>query len=225
MPYLRGWMWAGLCGALLLGGCRSTSEDLSSFLQRSRRMRLQPVAWEPVTALTFDTGEALAAGRVVDGEWEVRDGRLWAVAGDGHRAVLLLASGWDPVRIEFDAACFGVGRRLGDITILLNTTADGEFFKRGYALTTGSFWNHCTTFYRDGMPLARTEYSPLLSGRVNRVVLEFNRGHIRYWLNDEIILEAWDEAPQAMLQERWIGIRTWDTLMWVDNLRVSRGLP
>lgn len=207
-------------GWLAVCGCRTGHPDLSSFLERSRRIRSQPVEWEAAERLRFASPRNMERFRVVDGGWEIANGKLWAMEGEGHRAILLAASGHDPVRIEFEAIGFATGGRLGDITVLLNTVPDERFFNHGYALTTGSFWNHCTTFYREGKPIARTEYSPLVSGKPNRVALEFNRGHIRYWLNDEIILEAWDPEPLTMSPELWIGIRTWATRMGIANVRI-----
>jgi hypothetical protein len=112
---------------------------------------------------------------------------------------------------------------IGDITVLLNSLPDKTFFNAGYALTTGSYWNNCTTFYRKGTALANTSWSPVRSGKRNTISLEFNHGHIRYEMNGEILLEAWDENPLNLSPDRWIGLRTWATLMCVDNITVYRG--
>jgi len=196
--------------------------DTTSFLEASRKIRSAAVEWEEVRRLTFADPAELADRPTPEGAWEIDDGKLWAAGGERNRAILLAPCAHDPVRIEFEATCYEADGRLGDITVLLNSVADKRFFGHGYALTTGSYWNNCTTFYKQGKAIARTEHSPVVSGRRNHVVLEFNRGHIRYWLNDRIILEAWDETPLAMDASLWIGVRTWATRMSVDNLVVSR---
>ncbi|GAF69184.1 unnamed protein product, partial [marine sediment metagenome] len=132
----------------------------------------------------------------------------------------------DPVRVEFEATSFADDQGLlGDITVLLNSiSGPGDaFFNNGYAFTTASYRNSCTAFYKKGKPIARTECSPVESGEMNLMVLEFDKGHIRYWLNGQIILEAWDEIPLKMDSKYWIGIRTYDTRMIVDNLTIYHG--
>ncbi len=206
------------------GGKQPRPAELADFLQKSRQTGAQKVTWQPVLKLTFADPRALAAWPVVEGEWVVKGGQLRAVGGKRNRAILLAPAGFDPVRIEFEATLTaGADGKIGDITVLLNSAPGKGFFRSGYALTTASYYNQCTTFYRLGRPLARTEYSPARPGVKNRVVLEFVAGHIRYWLNGEIILEAWDAAPLALKSERWIGIRTWNTDLAIDNLTISRG--
>ncbi|MBT4483873.1 MAG: hypothetical protein HOC71_09375, partial [Candidatus Latescibacteria bacterium] len=51
----------------------------------------------------------------------------------------------------------------------------------------------------------------------------FVRGHIRYWLNGVIILEAWDQMPLEMEEGNWIGIRNWSTDMVIDDIEVYVG--
>ncbi len=206
------------------GGLQPRPDELDDILQQSRRTGAQKVTWKPVLKLTFTDPRALAAWPVVEGEWVVKGGQLRAVGGKKNRAILLAPANLDPVRIEFEATLTaGAGGKIGDITVLLNAASGQGFFRSGYALTTASYYNRCTTFYRLGRPLARTEYSPARPGKKNRVVLEFVAGHIRYWLNGEIILEAWDAAPLPLKSERWIGIRTWNTDLAIDNLTISRG--
>lgn len=206
------------------GWILAQEHDPQLFLERSRSQRISPVIWELVALFGFDTPVDIAGCPVPEGKWEVRDGRLQAVGGDRNRAILLMKIPGDRIRIEFEAVSHtdSLGR-LGDITILLGATPDRGFFNSGYALTTASYWNNCTTFYKSGRPIARTEYTPVRPGVKNRVALEFVGGHIRYWLNGEIILEAWDDTPLVIDSGTWIGIRTWATVMEVDDIGVYRG--
>ena len=210
---------------LICCGCTSTRRaDLSEFLDKSRHMRSGEIQWEAVVQMDFENADASANCPIAAGEWEVRDGQLWAIAGETDRAILLARSGLDPVRVDFEATCYAQeDGRIGDITVLLNTKPGERCFFEGYSPTTGAYWNHGSIIYRSGVPLARTEHPRLVSGKRYRVRVELTRGHIRYWLDDEIILEAWDPAPLRMDSARWIGIRTWGTLMSVDNVTIYRG--
>ena len=206
-------------------GVAAQEHDPKFFLERSRNQRTQNVSWKVVRTFSFNTPAEISGCPVPEGTWEVGDGTLRSAGGDRNRAILLLHTVGDPVRIEFEVTNIADDEgRLGDITVLLNSVPGKNFFSHGYALTTASYWNNCTTFYKQGKPIARTEYTPVKSGKTYHVVLEFNRGHIRYWLDDQIILEAWDETPLEMDPECWIGIRTWATLMVVDNVVVYEGV-
>lgn len=100
------------------------------------------------------------------------------------------------------------------------TSADAGYWKAGYALTTGSYWNNCSTFYRLGKAMANTQHSPLVAGKRHHVVLEYAQGHIRYQVDGQIILEAWDETPLPMKPDTWLALRTWDTHMTVHDLKI-----
>lgn len=194
-------------------------------LGHSRNVRFQKVTWKEVASFSFDNPADITGYPVPEGAWEIDSGTLRAVKGDRNRAILLLRTVGDTVRIEFDATntADDMGR-LGDITVLLNSVPGKNFFNHGYSLTTSSYWNSCTTFYKQGKSIAKTEYTPVISGKKHHVVLEFNKGHIRYWLDDMIILEAWDDTPLVMDAGNWIGIRTWATLMVVDNVVVYKSV-
>jgi len=196
---------------------------MEKYVTLSQTIRSQIISWEKVVTLTFDDPGDLAQYQIVEGKWLIRNGKLWAVEGDRNRAILLTPCRYDPVRIEFDVTNWASNGLIGDITVLLNSTPGKNFFASGYALTTGSFWNNCTTFYKRGQALANTNYTPLKSGKTNRMTLEFNRGHITYWMNGEILLETWDDSPLAMDSSSWIGIRTWATRMCISNVIVFKG--
>jgi len=205
-------------------GLFAQEHDPAFFLERSREQRTQKVTWKETASFSFDNPADIANYPVPEGAWEINSGTLRAVKGDRNRAILLLHTVGDPVRIEFDATnTADDAGRLGDITVLLNSVPGKNFFSHGYSLTTASYWNSCTTLYKQGKPIAKTEYTPVMSGKKHHVALEFNKGHIRYWLDDQIILEAWDDTPLVMDSECWIGIRTWATQMVVDNVVVYKG--
>jgi hypothetical protein len=199
------------------------TENMDNYKTLSRTIRTQMVAWEKIVSLTFDSPKELEHYHVVEGKWEILNGKLWAVEGERNRAILLTPCRYDPVRVDFEATDWSSRDMIGDITVLLNSTPDKNFFNNGYAITTGSFWNNCTSFYKRGQVFANTNYSPVKSGKTNRVTLEFNKGHITYWMNGEILLEAWDETPLTIDPATWIGIRTWSTRMCIDNVDIYKG--
>ncbi|MBT4482522.1 MAG: hypothetical protein HOC71_02465, partial [Candidatus Latescibacteria bacterium] len=143
-----------------------------TFLQRSRDQRSREVSWKKVDEFTFDNPSELNTFPVPEGKWEISGGKLRAIGGDRNRAILLAKTVGDDVRIEFDVTNTANSEgQLGDITVLLNSVDSKTFFSNGYALTTASYWNNCTTFYRKGKSLARTEYTPVVSGEKNHVIL------------------------------------------------------
>ena len=212
-----------LLACLLLTAALLAAEEPDYLLVGRNEVKFPVARWAPVLTVTFDDAGALKDCPVLDGAWEVKDGRLRATAGDANRAILLGHAQGDAVRVEFDATCLAdADGRIGDISVMIDTTPEKGYFRKGYALTTGSYYNTCTSFYRQGKKLARTEYSPLETGKTYHVSVEVCRGHLRYWLDDRIILEAWDAAPLPLDEKLWVGIRTWATLLTVDNLMISR---
>ena len=214
--------------AVAVAGCHATapSPQPDPYLARSRRSRLCGMAWTPVEAFRFDDASQMNRFTVLEGEWELRGGRLVATKGERNRTILVSRAGQDPVRVEFDARLNrNPEGRIGDITVLLNTTSGPTHWDDGYALTTSSFYDNCSTFYRLGKKLAQTEWSPAEPGEWRRVALEFDAGHIRYWLDGRIVLEAWDGDPLPLSPERRIGLRTWNTMLEVRNLTIYEGEP
>lgn len=205
-----------------------TPEGLAERKQRgllfSRRSPINAIHWTPVKRFTFEHGWEAEQLLQPAGRWTIEDGVLKAVEGPRNRVIMLCPSRYEPVRIEFDARLQphpqGEAR---DFTVLVHASADDRFFKSGYTLTTGSYYNNTTCFYRRGQRLARTEYSPLVVNRWYHVTVEMARGHIRYWLDDRILLEAWDVDPLPADGRGWIGLRTWDIVMEVDNVVISEG--
>ena len=200
-------------------------------LPGSRAIRLAEITWVKTQSFDFEDPSTLSAFKQINGQWEIKGGKLWAVTGKTERVILLTQCSAGPIRIEFEATNYANDKgRIGDITVLINSSAEtrdspkwfNEANSRGYLLTTGSYGNNCSTFYKKARPFARTELSPIESGKSNRMALELNKGHIRYWMNDRIILEAWDDDPLELDPNLWIGFRTFATLMAIDNVTVYR---
>lgn len=216
LPVLFGVLFNGCIGERQFSG-------KNKHLKTSRRVGYgnRSFSDHPCIKFDFSSEEKIKNFRIVNGGWQIDDGKLWAVIGERNRSILLAKNVKAPFRIEFEATNYAnEDNSIGDITVLINSENSDKFFSRGYALTTGSYYNNCTTFYRLGKPIAKTEYSPLVSGETYRVMIEFIDGHIRYWLNEKIILEVWDSKPLEMEPDLWIGIRTWNTKMAVDNFNI-----
>lgn len=213
--------------ALITGCASGMPRDSQDVREKSRQaglsLRKAETVWEKVRSFTFDDPAEMKNFVQAEGSWEISGGTLRAVAGDRNRAILLAEWGNDPVRIEFDVVNTASRGLIGDITVLVGATPDKGFFGAGYAITTGSYWNTCTTIYRKGTALANTSWSPVASGAKNRVVVEVDRGHIRYEMNESVLLETWDTSPLEFGNGRWIGIRTWATLMEIGEVTVYRG--
>jgi len=215
---------------LLISGCTTSSNrfaEKDKHLMGSRRVGYKEQAFQkqPFIRHDFVLEETIRNFQIVNGKWEIKNGKLWTVSGEKNRSILLAHSKKGPLRIELEVTNYAnPDGSIGDITVLINSENSDKFFGRGYALTTGSFYNNCTTFYRLGKAIAKTEYSQLVSGKVYRVTIELIDGHIRYWLNDKIILEAWDSNQLELDPNLWIGIRTWNTKMSLDWFAVYQGI-
>lgn len=213
---------------LALTGCAtaphpSDEGSLAHFLDRSRAEQYRLPEWEVVRQWTFDDPAELEDMKPIQSEWSVRDGRIENTGGGISRTLLVAPCRWNPVRIEFDAILHArPDGRVCDISIKLNADPERGRAGKGYWLVTASYWNQVTTCYRLNLPIARTEYSPIVPGKMHHVALEFLGDHLRFWVDDEVVLDAWDrQAPLAMDPEAWIGIGTYDTRMTIDNLTIS----
>ena len=205
--------------------------DKERMLQSSRNATGTRVAWEEARTYTFDDPRQMDSLAVAAGKFEIRDGSLRAIEGTTNRAIMLTKNAFGKYfRIEMEVTNYANERtgRTGDISFLINSVPVEKyevFFFNGYSLTTASFGNSNTAFYKKGKPFARTEYTPVVPGKKNIAILDYMNGHIRYWLNGQIILEAWDDDPLEMNSDEWIGVRSYDTLMVIDKLIISTGKP
>ncbi len=62
-------------------------------------------------------------------------------------------------------------------------------------------------------------------GKTHHVDVQIVANHIRYMLDGVIVLEAWDAEPFTVTDpaDHWLGIRTWETDMTIDNFTVWTG--
>lgn len=218
----------------LLFGTSCTSYQQKEFLKKSKYLiksrnvgtiSKQKLHWESIYYDDFNDPKNLKQYPIVNGDWKILNGQLQAIMGKTNRTILLHKCIQGAMKIEFQVKNIANSDgSIGDITVLLNSEKSKSFFKKGYALTTGSYYNNCTTFYKYGKAIAKTEYSPLQSEKTYLVTLEWNDGHIRYWLDDTILLETWDPTPIPLDNPQWIGIRTWNTNMLIDWVRISKGI-
>ena len=195
------------------------------FLERSREEHNARVTWQPVSTMTFDNAASLQPLRVMEGKWEIANGQLQAMSGkaDDDRTILVAPCPAGPVRLEFDATLFArPDGRIGDIGIRLNADPTTGSFERGYAFITAQYWNQATVCYKLNIPIARTEWSPIVPGKRHHVVVEWTDKHLRLFVDERIVLDAWDrDTPLPPDPAKWIGLSTYDTRMAIDNLVIS----
>lgn len=206
--------------ALAMSGCKTTPRG---DLEYARNLPMNAIVWQEVKRFTFSDADEIKAARITNGKWAVRDGQLEATDGE-ERSILLMPCALEPIRIEFDATCQpNPDGRIGDISIIVNIEPEMSYWKSGYLFTTASYYNECSSFYREGVRFANTEFSPVTPGQKHKVMLEMASGQIRYWLDGRVILEARDPSPLPRSETRWLGLRTYNTRLQVDNLVVSAG--
>lgn len=229
-----------LGAALVLGAAQAESawETLKQqYLQASRAEHDARIAsWREVAAWSFDTNSMPEAFHVYEGEWEVVDGELRAVAGDPdrNRTIRIADCRWPAFRLEFDVALHpregAPPDRVGDVGIRFNADRETGGFGDGYAVITAQYANQATVFYRLNVPYARTEWSPIEPGRRHRVALEVVKPHVRLWVDGRVVLDAWERAGDNnrdhrdfldMDPQRALVLHTYDTVMAIDNLRIS----
>jgi len=195
------------------------------YLELSRSEHNAPVTWQPRHTFTFDNSAVPETFRVKEGTWEVRDGQLQAVAGepDGYRTILIAPCPAGSMRVAFDATWFArPDGRVGDIYVRFNADPDTGSSARGYGLFVGHYFNQASVCYKLNQPIARTEWSPIVPGRRHRVVAEWTPRHLRLWVDDRIVLDAWDrDKPITPDPAKWIGLAVYDTRLAIDNLTVA----
>jgi len=195
------------------------------YLERARAEHDASLDWQPLTTFTFDDPAALKALRVCEGEWKIADGRLRAVGGkaDNYRTILIAPCPAGPMRIEFDAVLSPrPDGRVGDIYIRLNADSDTGSSARGYGLFVARYFNQDSVCYKLNQPIARTEWSPIVPGRRHHITAEWNAVHLRLYVDDRIVIDAWDrDKPIAPDPAKWIALAVYDTHLSVDNLTIA----
>lgn len=221
--------WTMSCVSAVVAGCTVPGPANDEFLARSRGEGSRPHTWSTVAGPDWPSpGSVPAAPRVLTGDWQIQARRFVATGGQGNRTLLLCPLPGGPVRVRFTAVPHSerADGWIGDISVVFGAINDAKkFWTSGYVMTTGSYWNHCTTAYRQGKPLARTEWSPLRPGRSHEICVEWTGSHLRYLLDGQVLLDAWDDQPLAFEADRWIALRTWETRLEVHDIRVESGEP
>jgi hypothetical protein len=214
-------------------------EQLKTYLKASRDEHNHHVAhWRQVAAWSFQDGKVPAEFKVIKGQWKVHDGKLIAAGGkeDDDRTIQIAQCQWPAFRLEYDAALLAPGaapERVCDVGIRFNVDMEAGSHTDGYFILAGTYFNQATTLYRMNIPLARTEWSPIVPGKTHHVVLEVVKPHIRFWIDDHVVLEAWDRPGSApanpgatesgfidMDPKRAIALETYDTIMEITNLKI-----
>lgn len=229
--------WLGICllgMALACGAAQSDPEEQADFLRRSRAEHGPPddmaLVWREVGGFRFDDPSELERMRPIEGEWRISGDELIAESGDPdrNRTVLIMPVKGDHLRIAFDATLEARSDgRVGDICIRIADPGSGSF-RNHYAAITAQYWNQASVIYRRNIPIARTEWSPIVPGRTHRVMLQFSRGrrdHLRYWVDGRVVVDGWHAPDSVDLAGTWIGISSYDTRLRIANLTVHVGEP
>lgn len=220
------WM-IGFVGMAVANAGWAGNDEMSGYLAASRAEYdgSRNIAWKQEAAFTFEKPVDMAGFKVVDGDWTVRDGKLIAEAGQANRnrTLLILPVRWDYLCVEFDATLEArPDGRVGDLGIRFTDPGTGCIGKH-YTVITGQYLNQASVVYRRSIPIARTEWSPLIPGKVHRVRLEFTCQHLRYWVDERVVIEAWDRLEPINIKGTWLGIHSYDTKLKIDNLVISSG--
>ncbi len=214
---------------------RQQDDQMRRFLEASRREHARPLDWQPVRRFDFDDPKTLDAFKVIKGRWVIKDGQLQAVGGEEDRSILIAPCQWPAVRVAFDVTLKpNAQNHVGDIGIRLSADPVTGSFSKGYTTIAAQYFNQATVCYRLSQPIARTECFSVEPGKKYHVALEFNivsmsktrrEGHLRLWVDDKIILDAWDHQPVDLDPDRMIGLSTYGTDMIIDNLVLSAPPP
>jgi len=195
------------------------------YLELSRAEHNAKLAWRPLRTFAFDDPAMPDGFRIKEGTWEIRDGQLEAVAGkaDEYRTILIAPCPAGPMRVEFDCTWFArPDGRVGDIYLRFNADSETGSSAKGYGLFVGHYFNQASVCYKLNQPIARTEWSPIVPGRRHHLVAEWTPRHLRLWMDDRIVMDAWDrDKPIAPDPAAWIGLAVYDTRVAIDNLTVS----
>lgn len=208
-----------------------------NYLNSSRREHDHRIAnWKTVAQWTFEDDKLPEEFTVFDGKWDVKDGQLRAIDGevDRNRTLGIAACKWPAFRIAFDATLTAragnSADRICDLGIRLNADPTTGSFAKGYVAILAQYANQSAVLYRLNVPFARTEFTPIRPGVKHRVMVEVVKPHIRVWVDDKVILEAWERAGtnnrdprdfQEMDPQKIIAIHTYDTQLVVDNMTIS----
>ena len=224
----------------LLGAVSSDTEwkqQKATFLQASRREWNHNISeWREVESWTFDDEKMPESFHVFSGEWIVKEGKLRAVSGkpDSSRVIKIAHCQWPAFRMTFDVMLEpkegAPADRIGDIGVGLNCDPETGSFAKGYVFIAAHYFNQANVLYRRNVPYARTENSFVEPGRQHQVTVEVVKPHLRLWVDGRVLLEGWERIGLKyydfsdfldMDPERIMTLHTYDSVMTVDNLKIS----
>gem|GEM_PF-1923686 len=166
-----------------------------------------PAGWHPAFEDRFERAELGSNWRVLDGEWQLRDGRL---EGRGELLVALPFAG--DQRLEFDAGSDAPGDLTGTLAVGEAGFASGIFF--GFASNENSRSKLLVT----GEERVRLP-ATAVAGRGYHIVCQRRGRRIIWTANGEVLLDReLDNLPQGPRHAR-VGLYLWSE-GWVDNVRV-----
>lgn len=195
------------------------------YLELARSEHGIPPAWQPLHSYTFDNPADLRTFRICEGEWKIDGGKLLATRGaaENYRTLLIAPCPAGPSRIEFDAVLSPrPDGRIGDIYLRFNADPATGSSARGYGMMVARYYNQDTVCYKLNQPIARTEWSPIISGKRHHIAAEWTAVHLRLFVDDRVVIDAWDrDKPIAPDPQKWLGLAVYDTPLAIDNLVIS----
>lgn len=194
---------------LLTSGCsRSEQSELSTeFLDDFERDELGP-NWN-------NTG----------GPYKIDNGELH-VAGARNHPLWLKKRLPDDVRVTFDVRSES---RHGDIKFELfgdgvSYARDSSYVATGYVLIFGGWRNSKTIIARldeHGADVRERRDVKVVSGQKYAFKAERRGGLLRWWVDNELMLEYDDVQPLKGRQHDHFGINNWETPLYFDNVRIT----
>lgn len=210
---------------------------LATYLQSSRDEHNHHVKnWKVAASYNFDDNKIPDSFKIFDGNWQVIDGKLTAKSGkkDGNRVIKIANCQWPAFKLEFDASLSANPGdpidKISDIGVLLNASETDGSFRDGYGILAGTYGNQASVFYRLYIPAARTEWSPVLPGKTQHIMLEVVKPHFRYWVDGKIVMDYWERTGKKGMDNndfidmdpaKAMNLYTYDSVLAVDNLKIS----
>jgi hypothetical protein len=159
------------------------------------------------------------------GPYKIVDGELH-VAGARNHPLWLKKRLPDDIRVSFDVRSDSAQ---GDIKFEL--FGDGRSFARessyvatGYVLIFGGWRNSKTIIARldeHGADVRERRDVKVVQGRKYAFKAERRGGLLRWWVDDELMLEYDDVQPLKGRQHDHFAINNWETPLYFDNIRIS----
>lgn len=209
----------------------------ASYLAASRREHDHRISdWTNVERWNFDDNQMPAQFVPINGKWDVHEGVLRAYDGPagGNRTIKIASCQWPAFRLTFDATLSprpGYAKdRICDLGIRLNADPETGSFAKGYVAILAHYANQDAVIYRLNTTFVRTEFAPIQPNKRHRIMIEVVKPHIRVWVDDKIVIEAWERTGTRsgdtsdfldMDPSKNIVLHTYDTDLAIDNLTIS----